>query len=360
MKKRLLLLLIAPVLGFEQGEQRYADGITSFQDGNTFEWINYGTQDTTPPTFSGIEFSPSSATNGEVVTVIIEANDDVSGIDRIQIDILNPEGGQQITVFSSLSNWTDLGNNRYSRDITINEFAISGDWYVGAVFIHDIAGNMLSESFTSTNSPYILSVTSTTPDTTPPTFSSIEFSPSSATNGEVVTVIIEANDDVSGIDRIQIDILNPEGGQQITVFSSLSNWTDLGNNRYSRDITINEFAISGDWYVGAVFIHDIAGNMLSESFTSTNSPYILSVSETALLVNVKQKIIILYPNPTTSIVTLQGGKQYDIEVYTLQGKKVMALTGNTIDMSHLSSATYIVKALDKVENEEVSYKVVKN
>ena len=73
-----------------------------------------------------------------------------------------------------------------------------------------------------------------------------------------------------------------------------------------------------------------------------------------------QLFISIYPNPTTSIVTLQGGKQYDIEVYTLQGKKVMALTGNTIDMSHLSSATYIVKALDKVENEEVSYKVVKN
>ena len=70
--------------------------------------------------------------------------------------------------------------------------------------------------------------------------------------------------------------------------------------------------------------------------------------------------ITIYPNPTTSIVTLQGGKQYDIEVYNLQGKKVMALTGNTIDMSHLSSATYIVIALDKVENEEVSYKVVKN
>ena len=70
--------------------------------------------------------------------------------------------------------------------------------------------------------------------------------------------------------------------------------------------------------------------------------------------------IAIYPNPTTSIVTLHDVKQYDIEVYTLQGKKVMALRGNTIDMSHLSSATYIVKALDKVENEEVSYKVVKN
>ena len=81
---------------------------------------------------------------------------------------------------------------------------------------------------------------------------------------------------------------------------------------------------------------------------------------TASVNDQNQLFISIYPNPTTSIVTLQGGKQYDIEVYTLQGKKVMALTGNTIDMSHLSSATYIVKALDKVENEEVSYKVVKN
>ena len=45
MKKLLLLLLIAPVLGFGQGEQRYADGTATDQDGNTFEWINYGIQD---------------------------------------------------------------------------------------------------------------------------------------------------------------------------------------------------------------------------------------------------------------------------------------------------------------------------
>jgi hypothetical protein len=69
---------------------------------------------------------------------------------------------------------------------------------------------------------------------------------------------------------------------------------------------------------------------------------------------------VLYPNPTSSLLALNSDKEYDIEVYDMAGNKVMALTGNTIDMSHLSSATYIVKALDKVENEEVSYKVVKN
>lgn len=70
--------------------------------------------------------------------------------------------------------------------------------------------------------------------------------------------------------------------------------------------------------------------------------------------------IYFYPNPTSSLLALNSDKQYDIEVFDMAGNKVMALTGNTIDMSHLSSATYIVKALDKAENDEVSYKVVKN
>mgnify|MGYP001215378837 CR=1 FL=1 len=69
---------------------------------------------------------------------------------------------------------------------------------------------------------------------------------------------------------------------------------------------------------------------------------------------------VLFPNPTSSLLALNSDKEYDIEVYDMAGNKVMTLTGNTINMSHLSSATYIVKALDKVENEEVSYKVVKN
>ncbi len=40
----LLYLLLAPLFVFAQGEQRYADGSASDQDGNSFEWINYGIQ----------------------------------------------------------------------------------------------------------------------------------------------------------------------------------------------------------------------------------------------------------------------------------------------------------------------------
>ena len=68
----------------------------------------------------------------------------------------------------------------------------------------------------------------------------------------------------------------------------------------------------------------------------------------------------LYPNPTSSLLALNSDKEYDIEVYDMAGNKLMALTGNSINMEHLSTATYIVKATDKSNNEELTYKVVKN
>ena len=48
------------------------------------------------------------------------------------------------------------------------------------------------------------------------------------------------------------------------------------------------------------------------------------------------------------------------ERYTTLGNKVLETQGNSINMEHLSKATYIVKATDKSNNEELTYKVVKN
>ncbi|MCH2655802.1 MAG: fibrobacter succinogenes major paralogous domain-containing protein, partial [Flavobacteriales bacterium] len=47
--KKFLYTIFTTVLftttAFRQGEQRYANGSAIDQDGSTFEWINYGTQD---------------------------------------------------------------------------------------------------------------------------------------------------------------------------------------------------------------------------------------------------------------------------------------------------------------------------
>ena len=81
---------------------------------------------------------------------------------------------------------------------------------------------------------------------------------------------------------------------------------------------------------------------------------------TASLDHQNQTTPTLYPNPTSSLLALNSDKEYDIEVYDMAGNIVMALTGNSINMEHLSTATYIVKATDKSNNEELTYKVVKN
>jgi len=72
------------------------------------------------------------------------------------------------------------------------------------------------------------------------------------------------------------------------------------------------------------------------------------------------KGIKLFPNPTTSKIALNSNKDYKIEIFDMVGNKVMETSGNTIDMSVLSSAMYIVKAFDKATKETESYKVVKN
>ena len=41
--------------------------------------------------------------------------------------------------------------------------------------------------------------------------------------------------------------------------------------------------------------------------------------------------IYFYPNPTSSLLSLNSDKKYDIEVYDMAGNKVMELKGNTID-----------------------------
>lgn len=67
----------------------------------------------------------------------------------------------------------------------------------------------------------------------------------------------------------------------------------------------------------------------------------------------------LFPNPTNSMLSLNSDKNYNIQVFDLNGRKLMEQNGNSLNMEHLSNATYVVKAMDVDTKEMLSYKVVK-
>ena len=183
----------------------------------------------------------------------------------------------------------------------------------------------------------------------------------------------------SGLELTDIISVNPSSDGQLTVPNGkvwhirLFHPSDRGYNFYPT--TNDPFGQGGvlitldDNNEGIQILPLLhpAGTIIDYRYVDTSSFYIYEFTPTGSDFNNSLSFEeqsdftpTLYPNPTSSLLALNSDKEYDIEVYDMAGNKVMALTGNTIDMSHLSSATYIVKALDKVENEEVSYKVVKN
>ena len=326
MKKLLLLLLIVPMFGFSQGVQRYADGSATDQDGNTFEWINYGTQDW------AIE-------NAEVVTY---------------------RDGTPIPQVSNATEWSNrtIGawcyyENDSAKGRLYNWYAVMG--------IHDSNSNTPNKEFApegwrlptdaewTTLENYLIANGYNFDDTTSEnkiakSMASITGWTSSTNTGAIGND--QSLNNSSGFNALPEGMRSADNGVSYNEYFNALIWSSTESS--------TDNALSRNLRNSSSFIDSFDGN-------KRNGIAVRFVREVSTAsTNKYSNVIFIYPNPTTSIVTLQGGQQYDIEVYTLKGKKVMALTGNTIDMSHLSSATYIVKALDKVENEEVSYKVVKN
>lgn len=70
--------------------------------------------------------------------------------------------------------------------------------------------------------------------------------------------------------------------------------------------------------------------------------------------------LVLYPNPANSIVRIVGNDQYYIEIYNYIGQKLLEINGNSIDVSSLPNAVYVVKATNKSTNKQLTSKLIKN
>ena len=76
--------------------------------------------------------------------------------------------------------------------------------------------------------------------------------------------------------------------------------------------------------------------------------------------NIKNLKFNLFPNPANSILNIDLATELkSVEIYSLQGQKVLSATEKQINISGLSSGIYIVKVIDK-NSAVATQKLVKN
>ena len=144
-------------------------------------------------------------------------------------------------------------------------------------------------------------------------------------------------------------------------FNGLSQFDNVLFHNYNYNGVANDKVIILSEGTEIFFITNSNASYYAVQIWEYNAP----VSHTGTLAyeeieDTLNKGIKLFPNPTTSKIALNSSKDYKIEIFDMAGNKVMETSGNSIDMSVLSSAMYIVKAFDKATKETESYKVVKN
>jgi len=123
--------------------------------------------DTTPPQLVSIDFVPPQVQDGQEASVVIVANDDLSGVRGISGTIISPTG----KAVQGFSEQRDADTSRYVGRVLIPKDAEAGLWHVNFVSLSDNASNSVTLSFAQGTVPAsaVLRVTSSNSDNTPPT-----------------------------------------------------------------------------------------------------------------------------------------------------------------------------------------------
>ena len=338
MKKILLLsAFLIFACSYGQGEQLYADGTAIDQDGNSFEWINYSTQDWAIENAEVVNYR--DGTTIPQVAVATEWESLTTGAWCYYSN--DPSKGK-------LYNWYAVMGIHDAEPTTPNkEFAPEG-WHVPS----DAEWTTLEEYLIAMGYNY----DGTTTDVN--TGNKIAKAMASTTGWESSTYTGAIGNDqslnnLSGFNafpegyRFDYGSFNDEGYSAIFWSSTESFFNDLTPNTNLA------------WYRYLDFDYSLLLSYDPPKRFGFSVRFVRDTS-TASTENHQSNSIIAYPNPTSSTVTINGNKAFDIKVYDMTGRKIMTHTGNTIDISNLSPATYIIKAVDNSNNEEFTYKVIKD
>lgn len=208
------------------------------------------------PMVDSITVDKSTAKVNEYVVITVNMADSLSGINYVCLNYRLPSGANKCVDL-------DEQDGNYVGYLDIDQYDESGSYKVDNVQIFDSLGNPVyvynSELYTDTSlnlqnlSAGDLEVTGTTPDIEAPKLNSVIVDEHNASVGDIVTISIDASDDVSGISYFDANYRLPSGAIKNIEFSYI-------NGRYIGTIDIGKYNELGIYKLNRIAINDCAGN----------------------------------------------------------------------------------------------------
>lgn len=247
------------------GNRFYEDRLQGYQTDIVGE---EGIIDNDAPKFNGVEFSSSTVKPGDVLDIYADISDDVSGIERVNLDYYIGD----INYNTELSFDEISQSYKYSVNIT-NEMQYK-QLKISQIYVTDNAGNYIN-LYGDVLSQYKVNITdeSDRVDTTAPVLNGITMSKNILSVGDRLTISVDASDDLSGVGNIyggiyigeewlttnfiydevskkflaSIDILDGMQYKKIK-FTFLNIYDKAGNEKYFSDYELDKYIayVAGD------------------------------------------------------------------------------------------------------------------
>lgn len=229
------------------------------------------TMDKNPPVIKSISLVGNGEYKiGDKVYLNLDANDDVSGINRIDISIQNisvdNEGDDIISTTDSIYDF-----NTKKPYFVIPAINSSGTYTIDQIYIYDNSGNvrqysnrpdlLTNNNFTELKYDIKFHVDATGSDKNAPVLKNIKFNSTNIKYGETLKITVDATDDLSGIRDIKVGLKTASVKDDISLFLQY----DEKSGRY-----LGEFKpyINGKYNLSYVTLND---NSLNQSFYYTDS-----------------------------------------------------------------------------------------
>ncbi len=166
----------------------------------------------------------------------------------------------------------------------------------------------------------------------------------------------------SVIDNMEYNFLNTEGSLAEKLMSAMQ-----GANFPGADFRCLDEGTSSATAFLVVYSPDDLPNQPSLALNIGSQPpgvepiYLLQemFDENLSIENSIIEELSLFPNPTNGIITIGSDKNYQLEIYSVDGKIILNNFGKQIDISGVQKGTYFLKITQENTNNLASFKILK-